>query len=735
MSDPAKGEANRLARETSPYLRLHAYNPVDWYPWGAEALTRAREEDRPIFLSVGYSTCYWCHVMERESFSDAAIASRMNRGFVNIKLDREERPDLDEIYMAATQVLSGQGGWPNSLFLTPDLKPFFAGTYFPPDDRSGRPGFPRVLESMEQAWTQRRGDVEEQAASVARALEHYLEERVEPGVRPPSGGAVHRSLADLADRFDEEWGGFGSAPKFPTPSNLYLLQELAGESEEAAGMLRATLDQMARGGIYDQLGGGFHRYATDTEWRIPHFEKMLYDNALLLDLYSAEAVRTGDSQAERVAREVFAYLGREMTSPEGALWSAQDAETDGDEGAFFVWTREELRALLGEEDFGFLAPVYGFEGAPFFEGDRYVLHLPKRLEERARERRLEGEAFLAELEPLRRRLFDARGRRERPLVDDKVLADWNGMAIFGLARAGARLNDRRMIRAAERAASFVLTELRSSDGGLLHVWREGEAKIPAFLADYAHLLRGSMALYEATGDSAWLSAAAGLAEEQVDRLGDPRGGFYTAAASGDVLFRSKEVFDGATPGANAVAVLGLLELAERSGDARWLAQAEGALRYFANLVERHPEAVRSMALAARRYEALTAGAAPSGEHSRPRAETASQTPEVVSLELEAAAPDSGGVREVALTAHIAGGWHLDGVRLAGRDVEILEATLPQGVERELAAGQPPVHVLEGEVRFEARVRSTGEQPRLILHYQPCDDRRCLAPTTALIDLE
>jgi hypothetical protein len=727
MTDP-EVPTNRLAGETSPYLRLHAHNPVDWYPWGDEALARARDENRPIFLSVGYSTCYWCHVMERESFSDPEIAARMNRGFVNIKLDREERPELDEIYMAATQVLSGQGGWPNSLFLTPDLKPFFAGTYFPPSDRHGRPGFPRVLASMEQAWASRRSEVEEQAESVARALEHYLQERVEPGEAPPAASAATRSLADLASRFDVDWGGFGSAPKFPTPSNLYLLRELAAESEEAAAMLSATLDAMARGGIYDQLGGGFHRYATDAEWKVPHFEKMLYDNAFLIDLYSAEAVRSGDPQAERVAREIFDYLAREMTSPEGAFWSAQDAETEGHEGAFFVWSRDELREVLGEEDFGFLAAIYGFDGAPFFEGDRYVLHLPKRLEERAAERQLTIEALLAEVEPLRRRLLDARQERPRPSVDDKVLADWNGMAISGLARAGARLNDARMIQAAERAASFVLSTLRSADGALLHVWREGQAKIPAFLADYAHLLAGCMALYEATGDRAWLTAAGGLAEEQAERLGDPAGGFFTAVESPDVLFRSKEIFDGAIPGANAVAVLALLDLAERSGEERWLRQAEAGLRYFANLVERHPEAVRLMALAARRYRGMTGSA---GEEA------------VVALDLESGEMGADGLFDWALTVHVTSGWHLYGhleatgifpTRLEGRDLDLAEAVFPTAAERELAPGEPPVAVLEGTFRITGRARSTGPRPALVLHFQPCDERRCLAPTTATADL-
>src|SRR5580693_4557073 len=392
--------ANRLPAESSPYLLLHRRNPVDWYPWGTEAIERARREDKPIFLSVGSATCYWCHVMERESFSDPRIAALMNREFVNVKLDREERPDLDEIYMAATQILSGQGGWPNSLFLTPELKPYYAGTYFPPAERYGRPGFGSVLADLAAAWRDRRPEVEEQAEEMAGAMRRFLEERGRPAGAPAPPEAARQALASLARRFDREWGGFGGAPKFPTPSNLFLLHEMAlldsaegapaaasaggegsadGEatSENAAGeMLRATLDQMARGGIYDQLGGGFHRYSTDREWKVPHFEKMLYDNGFLLELYAREHARTGDPEAARVARETAAFLRREMTSPEGALWSAIDAETHGHEGSYYVWSRAEIESVLGAEDAAFLAPLLGFAGPPFFEEDRYVLHLP-----------------------------------------------------------------------------------------------------------------------------------------------------------------------------------------------------------------------------------------------------------------------------------------------------------------------------------------------------------------------
>jgi uncharacterized protein YyaL (SSP411 family) len=613
MSDQTseRTAANRLAGESSPYLLLHQHNPVDWYPWGEEALARARREDRPIFLSVGYSTCYWCHVMERESFSDPRVAALMNREFVNIKLDREERPDLDEIYMIATQILTGQGGWPNSLFLTPDLRPFFAGTYFPPDDRHGRPGFAHVLDDLADAWKQRRSEVEQQAEEMARAMRHFAEERARPAAAPASAAACRRGMDGLARRFDRQWGGFGGAPKFPSPANLFLLEEMAPERPQAGEMLAATLDAMARGGIYDQLGGGFHRYATDREWKVPHFEKMLYDNGWLLELYAREHARSGDLQAAHVVRQTAAFLEREMTSPEGALWSAIDAETGGHEGAYYVWSRAEIDSVLGHEDAAFAAPLLGFDGAPFFEGERYVLHQPERWEDAARRRHLAPEELRQEVAAFGARLFAARGRRPRPATDDKVLADWNGIAIGGLAVAGRLLGEPRLTAQAARAAGHLLREMRPAGGPLQHVWRLGRARVPAYLADYAYLVRGLLALHEATGEGRWLQAAAELAAEQEERLGDPEGGWFVAGASPDLLLRSKDPFDGAMPAPNAVAVLNLLDLAARSPGAaarRWQERASAALQAFAPLVEEHPEAVRMLAVATLRYHAAAAEA-------------------------------------------------------------------------------------------------------------------------------
>ncbi|HEV2844690.1 MAG TPA: DUF255 domain-containing protein [Thermoanaerobaculia bacterium] len=743
----ATGTTNRLAGESSPYLLLHQHNPVDWYPWGEEALEKARREDKPIFLSVGYSTCYLCHVMERESFSSPQVAELMNREFVNVKLDREERPDLDEIYMTATQILTSQGGWPNSVFLTPDLKPFYAGTYFPPDDRYGRPGFRHVLEDLAQAWKTRRSDVDEQAHEMATAMGRYLEERAHPSPEPPSGTVAVRAAESLVARFDREWGGFGGAPKFPTPSNLYLLLELAGDRPEAGEMLTATLDQMARGGLYDQLGGGFHRYATDREWKIPHFEKMLYDNGSLLELFAREHARTGDPQAARIVHETAAWIEREMTSPEGAFWSAIDAETHGHEGAFYVWTREELREALGEEDFTFLAPLLGFDGAPFFEGSHYVLHLPVRLEEVAARRRMELADLMREIDAGRAKLFEVRAQRERPLTDDKILADWNGMAITGLAVAGKLLNEPKYVERAARAADFILRTLRPAGAPLLHSWRQGKGKTLALLGDYVFLVRGLLALHDATGEARWLQAADELTCEQIERLGDRQGGFFTAGVSPDILFRSKEIFDGATPGANAVAVLNLLELHARTGDLAWRGRARETLRAFAQLVESHPDGARMMTVAARRYHESGAGPdearAEYGEERAAQertAEAAGATLEHLEERLVAArlemGEETGGWRPFRLRLEIAPGWHVQAnpaaepylfaTEVKAEGGELRNVRYPEGEAWSPAFTKDTLKVYQG------RLEITGEvsgMKCLVLTYQPCNEGACLPPVT------
>jgi uncharacterized protein YyaL (SSP411 family) len=744
MSKSAR-RANRLSDSNSPYLLLHQHNPVDWYPWGEEALARARREDKPIFLSVGYSTCYWCHVMERESFSNGSTAELMNRGFVNIKLDREERPDLDELYMLATQVLTGHGGWPNSVFLTPELKPFFAGTYFPPEDRPGLPGFPRVLESMMEAWRSRRGDVNKQADEVAEALGRHFEERPEPSPRAPTSEVAERSLAALKSSFDPSWGGFGGPPKFPTPSNLLLLLEFSDSDREAAGMLETTLDNLVRGGIYDHIGGGFHRYATDREWKIPHFEKMLYDNGLLLELLACQWESTADQQAARAVRQTAGFLAREMTSEEGGLYSALDAETEGREGAFYVWTRQDLLETLGEENFGFLAPLLGFDRPPFFEGTHYVLHLPFRLEEQAERRRMSVEDLLAEIEPLRWRLLETRERRRRPLTDDKILTDWNGMAIAGLATAGRLLRDRSMMQQAEQAAEFLLTRLRPAPGQLLHAFRNGAAHTPAFLSDYVFVVRGLLSLYRATGTQRWLETAQELTEEQLLRLGDPRGGFFNAAESDDLLVRAKDAFDGAVPAANAVAVLNLIELERLAGGGSWGERAAVSLRAFAPLVNRVPEAARTLSLAARRFHAV------SSEESLPPGVlevTAIEAEDPVIVRAEWGAADAEGWRDLKVTVEIEPDWHIyagypegeapewvEPLVLAATDLEMGNVVFPVPDELPLSPGPESVLVYHDSIVIGGRCRKIGDSPAVSLRFQACDDNRCIVPKTRAVELD
>ena len=495
-SGPSTGAANRLAGETSPYLLLHAGNPVDWYPWGPEALALARREDRPIFLSVGYSTCYWCHVMEREVFSDPEIAAVMNAGFVNIKVDREERPDLDAVYMTATQILARHGGWPNSVFLTPALEPFFAGTYFPPRDLPGRPGFPRVLEELRTAWDERRPEVEQVASEVAERIRRAQAMAGEP--REPGAGVAAVAVERLKALYDSDNGGFGGAPKFPPTMRLELLRQVDAEEgdAEAGRILRHSLEAMAMGGIHDHVGGGFHRYATDTRWRVPHFEKMLYNQAQMLRLYARAYRSTGDERWRRVAEGILRYVRREMTSEDGAYLSALDAESEHVEGKYYTWTEEEVREALGSAAADTLLAVYGL--APVPEGEGGALYQRTGIDSAAAALGVGEAALRASLEASLRRLHQARRSRTYPLLDDKVITAWNGMMIAAAAEAGAVLGDEAAIAEAEAAARFLLEHLREGDD-LYRVHRAGSSRYEGYLEDFAHLADGLLALHRAGG--------------------------------------------------------------------------------------------------------------------------------------------------------------------------------------------------------------------------------------------
>jgi uncharacterized protein YyaL (SSP411 family) len=585
---------NRLANETSPYLLQHANNPVDWYPWGEEALAKARAEDKPLLVSIGYSSCHWCHVMEHESFENPEIAAEMNANFVNIKVDREERPDLDSLYMSAVQAMTGHGGWPLNVFLTPDGVPFYGGTYFPPEDRMGMPGFPKVLEAVASAYRERREDIEENAQQIQELLQRAMHELPKPDALTPE--IMTEAAEQLARSFDARNGGFGPAPKFPQPSVLaFLLREAkrAGD-QRATVMVQRTLDRMASGGIFDHIGGGFHRYAVDANWLVPHFEKMLYDNAQLATVYLEAYQATGDERYGRVAAETLEFVAREMTGPEGGFYAALDADTGGQEGLFYTWTSDELDAVLGTDDAAIARAWFHVEPGGNFEG-RSVLSTPRTLADVADRLGMTEEALAEAIARIRQALLAARDARERPGRDEKVIAAWNGLMLAAFA-AGSRILGREDFRdIAVRNAAFVLDHLQR-DGHLLRSWKDGQARVAGFLEDYAFVGAGLLALYQATLDSRWFEEAARLADVMIADFTDPEGaGFFDTAAGHETpVARPRDLHDGATPSGNAVATDLLLHLGAMTGNEDDTELATALLRVMASTMREHP-------LAAGRY--------------------------------------------------------------------------------------------------------------------------------------
>jgi uncharacterized protein len=593
-------KTNRLAGETSPYLLQHAANPVDWYPWGEEALQRARTEEKPIFLSIGYSACHWCHVMERESFENPDIAGLMNEHFVNIKVDREERPDLDQIYMSAVQAMTGHGGWPMSVFLTPDLKPFYGGTYFPPTDARGMAGFPRVLLSVHRAWQERRDEIRQSATEMTQQLQAYA-------MLPKGSGILEFALLDNAARailrnFDPAHGGFGRAPKFPHPMDIrVLLRHHARTGDEyALHAVRHTLDKMARGGIYDHLGGGFARYSTDERWLVPHFEKMLYDNALLASAYLEAYQATGDVEFGRVARETMDYILGRMTDPDGAFYSTEDADSEGVEGKYYVWTLAEINELLGADRAKTFAYVYDVTESGNWE-HRNILNLPKTIGQAARMlgRDEDGDGLREELAADRAKLLAVRDRRVPPAKDTKVLVSWNGLMIAAMADGGRILRDTRYLDAASRAAGFILDRMRQADGRLLHTYKDGRARLDAYLDDYANFIDGLTHLYEATGEPRWIESALELTRTMLDEFNDPaHGGFFYTGHHHEVLIaRQKDYTDNATPSGNGMAATALVRLGALTGRNDLTQAGRSALESVQVLLEREPAAASQSLIA------------------------------------------------------------------------------------------------------------------------------------------
>jgi uncharacterized protein len=590
VSERERIVANRLQYETSPYLLQHKDNPVDWYAWGEEALAAAKEQDKPILLSIGYSACHWCHVMEHESFSSERIARIMNQHFINIKVDREERPDLDNIYMAAVQMLTGHGGWPMTVFLTPEGKPFYGGTYFPPEDRPPMPGFPRVLMAIAEAYRERRHEVEDSAGKIQGHLADHFQHDLKPGSLNAS--MLDAAVRNLAPQFDSRNGGFGGAPKFPPAMAVEFLLRAYRRSgaTRALEMAEFTLTKMARGGIFDQVGGGFHRYTVDDIWLVPHFEKMLYDNALLLRAYVDAYRLTGKPLYRQIAERTFDYVLREMVSPEGGFYSTQDADSEGEEGKFYVWAPDEIDAVLDAEDAEIVKRYYGVTEHGNFEG-KNIPHVPEEPERVATGLGLAIDDLMSAIDRANAKLYEARAERVWPGRDEKVLTSWNGLMLRAFAEGAVALGRSDLLETASRNATF-LRENVYDDGKLLRTYKDGQAKLNGFLEDYAYLIDGLVSLYEATFDVEWVRWADALTRTMIEEFHDDEsGGFFDTGVSHEALItRPKEVLDNAVPSGNSVAADALQRLAILTGNVDYRRLAVEILERYGSIATAQPNA-------------------------------------------------------------------------------------------------------------------------------------------------
>ncbi len=765
---------NKLVDQTSPYLLQHAHNPVDWHPWGQAAFDEARKRGVPIFLSVGYSTCYWCHVMERQVFENPEIAAQMNELFVCIKVDREERPDVDDIYMMATQLMTGSGGWPMSVFLTPSgaageddpgLKPFWAGTYIPPTPQYGRPGFPQILDGLSRAWHEQRDDVVEQADRLASAVSEALLKHGEPG--PVDASMIQSATDQLLNMFDREYGGFGGAPKFPQPAYLQFLLGVYenNPSDPLWQVIGHTLDQMARGGMYDQVGGGFHRYSTDERWLVPHFEKMLYDNAQLVELYARviDKKPTDASAAlyQRVIRETCDYVLREMTDPTGAFWSAQDAEVNAREGENYVWTQTQVADAISDPGLAELAiKMYGLDKGTNFQDPHHddadpanVLFLPRPLALLSAETGDEMSALLEKRREINQILKAIRDQRDQPITDDKVLLGWNGMMIAALADAGRVLDEPAYTDAAAGAAEAIQSHMATDDGGLYRTMRQGEAKIPGFLEDYAWFVHGLLALNHAQPDETkWLDMAKRYTLVATERFAAESGGYYdTLADQRDLFVRVRGSYDGAVPSANGRMIHNQLDLYELTGEARWLDRAEKDLRSFAEplarsgagMVQMQAALLRALELDPARFVEKTP---------KLTQDDASDKPVTASID-PAAIRFVEGVAEVTVTLDIGDDFHINShtpseallipttLTLADAGGYELDVRFPEPDLQTYAYADQPLSVFHGKVQVKATLRQTSDaagnlppNAALLLRYQACTNTACLAPVTERLPL-
>jgi uncharacterized protein YyaL (SSP411 family) len=755
LSDsPSRTHANRLIHESSPYLLQHAHNPVDWYAWGPEAFGAARKQNKPIFLSVGYSTCYWCHVMERQCFENEAIAAEMNRLYVSIKVDREERPDVDQLYMTAVQLITRHGGWPMSVWLTPDLRPFYGGTYFPPDK------FVAYLRALEETYRNRSDEVATTSGQIVSILERLAEPAApEKPLRVDMqrlDQIVERSISDYEPRS----GGFGAAPKFPRQTLLELLlvfldvperAEISDLKSQVRSRLRRTLDAMADGGIHDQLGGAFHRYSTDAKWLVPHFEIMLYDNAMLGWIYAESSRQSKQARDAQVARQVFDFVLREMTSPQGAFYTAFDAEVDSQEGLSYLWRADEIESLLGAEDGKLFNRIYGVDLGPNFADphhgsgrpDKNILYLPRPLREVAQEMETTVEQLDRRLAPMRQKLYDARRRRKQPLLDTKILTGWNALMVRALAHGGRVLGEQKYVDAAVRAARFLLDHHRRPDGALYRTSRDGTPKYNGFVDDYAFFAQALLALHEATGEASWKQHAAGIAVAMVQKFVDDQFGgfFFTESDAPDLIVRQKTAQDSPLPSGNAVAAMVLLDLEQSKG-------ALSTIAAFAQQMFDHGESMSSMVEATllylRRAEPFTVSAVQSAaDADRP------VTPEqiaagVVSVQAEALSP-----AEFHLHLSILAGFHINAHTQGDTGQPLIPTTLsveapgatieyPPGAEQGFGFATKPIRVYSGTatilVRFSQppKLESTL---RFRLSYQACDQTACFPPVTKQFEIE
>ena len=747
MSTPQASpvHTNRLIHESSPYLLQHAHNPVDWYAWGPEAFEAARSQNKPIFLSVGYSTCYWCHVMERQSFENPLIAKVMNEKFINIKVDREERPDVDQLYMTAVQAMTQQGGWPMSVFLTPELKPFWGGTYFPPSDAYGRPGFLSVLNSISDHFHRRPEQIERATEQLVEILNRVAE--------PASASAritvdeafiedlIKRSTAD----YEPMYGGFGSAPKFPRETVLELLlswtaKPRSGQVDTIAKMVRHALDAMANGGIRDHLGGGFHRYSTDAKWLVPHFEIMLYDNAMLGWCYTEAYRQTRETRYATVARGIFDFILREMTSASGAFYTAFDAEVDAQEGLSYLWTRDEIAETLGEEDANAFCAVYGVDlGANFADPhhgagapDKNILYLP------------EGPAMESDFRivQMRRKLYEARRKRKQPLLDTKVLTSWNALMIRALAFGAKELLEPHYYHAAAAAAEFLLKHHRKSDGSVFRTSRldaspPSPAKLDGFLDDYACLVQALLELHQSSNEPRWLAAAREIQKQMIDRFYDhDRGGFFfTDRGASDLIVRQKVASDSPLPNGNAIATRVAIALDDQE-------VASKTITLFADQIQAHGEGMSAMVQAAMEY--VTRHGPITVEPSQ-ESQQRPQTPQQIAESVITLAARWLDPRQLALLVRIAPPWHINtdapaknllATELRSDRADLIESIdYPPGEEQRFAFSDEALRVYSGEIQIGVRFREpVTDALQMSLHYQPCDESTCLAPVTKRFEI-